>query len=158
MAFVAAQAAVLLVQQRRGARCFVPASLLPPRYDYHRPLPPRWQRQGSSSGLLAEGGGGGAAASGGGGVSRWARWMRQALGPRQPAATATAAAAAAAPDIERGNLPQADCAICMNAVEVGAPSRRMVTPCEHFFHPHCLRRWMDIKLECPTCRRPLPPP
>ncbi|XP_044501712.1 transmembrane E3 ubiquitin-protein ligase FLY2-like isoform X2 [Mangifera indica] len=34
---------------------------------------------------------------------------------------------------------------------------RQVTPCEHFFHSGCLQRWMDIKMECPTCRRPLPP-
>lgn len=33
----------------------------------------------------------------------------------------------------------------------------MVTPCDHFFHTGCLQRWMDIKMECPTCRRPLPP-
>lgn len=32
-----------------------------------------------------------------------------------------------------------------------------VTPCDHFFHSGCLQRWMDIKMECPTCRRPLPP-
>jgi hypothetical protein len=32
-----------------------------------------------------------------------------------------------------------------------------VTPCDHFFHTGCLQRWMDIKMECPTCRRPLPP-
>jgi len=32
-----------------------------------------------------------------------------------------------------------------------------VTPCDHFFHFGCLQRWMDIKMECPTCRRPLPP-
>lgn len=32
-----------------------------------------------------------------------------------------------------------------------------VAPCEHIFHSGCLQRWMDIKMECPTCRRALPP-
>jgi hypothetical protein len=33
------QAAVLLVQYRRGPRWFVPRCFLPPKYDYHRPAP-----------------------------------------------------------------------------------------------------------------------
>ncbi|KAF8669511.1 hypothetical protein HU200_051314 [Digitaria exilis] len=36
-------------------------------------------------------------------------------------------------------------------------SRLQVAPCEHIFHSGCLQRWMDIKMECPTCRRALPP-
>jgi hypothetical protein len=51
-----------------------------------------------------------------------------------------------------------DCVICMASVEMGGRSSEcMVTPCDHFFHAGCLQRWMDIKMECPTCRRPLPP-
>ncbi|XP_010526511.1 PREDICTED: transmembrane E3 ubiquitin-protein ligase 1 [Tarenaya hassleriana] len=51
-----------------------------------------------------------------------------------------------------------DCVICMTAIELTHRSSDcMVTPCEHFFHTGCLQRWMDIKMECPTCRRPLPP-
>lgn len=33
----------------------------------------------------------------------------------------------------------------------------MKTPCRHQFHERCLKDWMDIKLECPFCRAPLPP-
>ena len=33
----------------------------------------------------------------------------------------------------------------------------MKTPCNHYFHKECLIRWIDVKLECPTCRMPLPP-
>ncbi|KAJ7565512.1 hypothetical protein O6H91_02G063600 [Diphasiastrum complanatum] len=52
----------------------------------------------------------------------------------------------------------ADCVICMATVDIGQRSTDcMVTPCDHFFHAGCLQRWMDIKMECPTCRRPLPP-
>ncbi|XP_048422416.1 transmembrane E3 ubiquitin-protein ligase FLY2-like isoform X2 [Pyrus x bretschneideri] len=51
-----------------------------------------------------------------------------------------------------------DCVICMTAVNLTQRSTDcMVTPCEHCFHSGCLQRWMDIKMECPTCRRPLPP-
>lgn len=32
----------------------------------------------------------------------------------------------------------------------------MMTPCRHKFHPTCLRQWMEIKLECPFCRAPVP--
>ncbi|CAN8230188.1 unnamed protein product [Cochlearia groenlandica] len=51
-----------------------------------------------------------------------------------------------------------DCVICMTAIDLRQRTTDcMVTPCEHFFHSGCLQRWMDIKMECPTCRRSLPP-
>ncbi|EPS63571.1 hypothetical protein M569_11212, partial [Genlisea aurea] len=51
-----------------------------------------------------------------------------------------------------------DCVICMTPIDVRSSSSEcMVTPCDHFFHGGCLQRWMDIKMECPTCRRTLPP-
>ncbi|MBA0798907.1 hypothetical protein Gohar_009457, partial [Gossypium harknessii] len=50
-----------------------------------------------------------------------------------------------------------DCVICMTSIDLAQRSRDcMVTPCDHFFHSGCLQRWMDIKMECPTCRRSLP--
>ena len=33
----------------------------------------------------------------------------------------------------------------------------MKAPCDHKFHNACLIEWMTIKLECPTCRKRLPP-
>ncbi|KAL2610680.1 hypothetical protein R1flu_029253 [Riccia fluitans] len=51
-----------------------------------------------------------------------------------------------------------DCVICMALVDTASRSTEcMVTPCDHVFHSGCLQRWMDIKMECPTCRRALPP-
>ncbi|KAI4363841.1 hypothetical protein MLD38_020008 [Melastoma candidum] len=51
-----------------------------------------------------------------------------------------------------------DCVICMTCIDLSQhPSDCMVTPCDHYFHSGCLQRWMDIKMECPTCRRTLPP-
>lgn len=58
----------------------------------------------------------------------------------------------------QGSNHATDCVICMTAIDLGQRSSDcMVTPCDHFFHTSCLQRWMDIKMECPTCRRPLPP-
>lgn len=28
----------------------------------------------------------------------------------------------------------------------------MQTPCGHKYHSVCLKKWIDIRLECPTCR------
>lgn len=33
----------------------------------------------------------------------------------------------------------------------------MKTPCNHKFHCSCLLEWSKVKLECPTCRKKLPP-
>lgn len=69
----------------------------------------------------------------------------------------------------------ADCAICMQTLEVPlVPSgddgkgaggvqgmletrRYMVTPCRHVFHSVCLEGWMRFRLQCPICREGLPP-
>lgn len=65
-------------------------------------------------------------------------------------------------DIETGEAE--DCVICMNAIDLdigggsGGNAATMVAPCDHRFHSRCLMRWMAVKMECPTCRRPLPPP
>ncbi len=50
-----------------------------------------------------------------------------------------------------------DCVICMTEVVI-ADRDYMVTPCSHLFHEQCLRQWMDVKMECPTCRALLPSP
>jgi hypothetical protein len=55
-----------------------------------------------------------------------------------------------------------DCVVCMDsmtdyAAEPQHPSL-MVAPCDHVFHAACLQQWMDIKMDCPTCRAPLEPP
>ena len=57
-------------------------------------------------------------------------------------------------DIENGGLPE--CIICYNRIEETYGSY-MIAPCDHLFHTQCLRQWMDVKAECPTCRAALPP-
>ncbi|KAI3891771.1 hypothetical protein MKX03_020909 [Papaver bracteatum] len=50
-----------------------------------------------------------------------------------------------------------DCVICLSTIDLAQRSNDcMATPCGHFFHSSCLQRWMNVKMECPTCRRPLP--
>lgn len=69
------------------------------------------------------------------------------------------------------------CAICMNPLSVEPdiqfdPSiadkpyikrlalkkdELMRPPCKHMFHIPCLINWIQIKLECPSCRKELPP-
>jgi len=55
-----------------------------------------------------------------------------------------------------------DCSICLSNLKSESESMspnemQMQAPCGHVFHAHCLSRWMDVKLECPTCRAKLPP-
>eukprot|EP00953_Heterococcus_sp_UTEX-ZZ885_P017188 9621-Heterococcus_DN1.PRE.2 len=57
-------------------------------------------------------------------------------------------------DIESGTGPE--CAICYNTVDPSLQDH-MITPCDHSFHSECLLQWINIKMECPTCRSVLPP-
>ncbi|KAK7205615.1 hypothetical protein BZA70DRAFT_257413 [Myxozyma melibiosi] len=139
------QICVLAAQEILGPRFFVPGNFLPPSYDYHPPL--------SIPDLES----------------------RAALGDDLPTIST---------DSQGGVVVMGptDCAICMQPIELpselfvqhdhnrsGAATssssasallaRRnyMVTPCRHIFHTQCLESWMRFKLQCPTCRNPLPP-
>lgn len=50
-----------------------------------------------------------------------------------------------------------DCVICMVELDVSARDY-MIAPCDHMFHRECLQGWMQVKMECPTCRCALPEP
>ncbi|CAD2086179.1 E3 ubiquitin-protein ligase, putative [Plasmodium vinckei lentum] len=56
------------------------------------------------------------------------------------------------PNFEAG-IPE--CVICMYNIILNN-TKYCVTPCYHIFHEKCLQQWMNIKMECPTCRGPLP--
>ena len=63
-----------------------------------------------------------------------------------------------------------ECVICMNKLRVDVDSNGhvndhnstfakyyMQTPCNHKYHIQCLKKWMDIRMDCPSCRQPIPP-
>jgi hypothetical protein len=56
------------------------------------------------------------------------------------------------------------CNICMTPLNIGKSMEQVVnfsktlhTPCNHKYHQDCLLHWLEIKMECPTCRSKLPP-
>lgn len=57
---------------------------------------------------------------------------------------------------EEDSSVEADCAICMFPLQSDEKPRLMYSPCHHVFHETCLRNWMSIKMECPSCRGKLP--
>ncbi|CAM9387722.1 unnamed protein product [Chrysoparadoxa australica] len=167
VAWVGAQVLVLLAQDKYGPHFFIPKRFLPPKYDYHRPIPAtalRERHRGTGALHLAsslnsthslpsyymltlaplptrqtsESGGSGGDA---GEEERLVGVDRD--GNREPAR-----------DMESGDLPE--CTICYNNVDV-ANDEYLICPCDHIFHPECLERWSQIKMECPTCRAQLPP-
>ena len=46
--------------------------------------------------------------------------------------------------------PEADCAICQDAMVIGQTTRRL--PCQHTFHLSCVDAWFSSRPTCPTCR------
>lgn len=40
------------------------------------------------------------------------------------------------------------CAVCLNQM-----SRARITPCNHFFHPYCLKRCLQSSFQCPLCKQ-----
>ena len=52
--------------------------------------------------------------------------------------------------------PTLDCVICYSPIDVHNVKKYMLAPCEHLFHRDCLEQWMDVKMECPICRKDLP--
>jgi hypothetical protein len=59
-------------------------------------------------------------------------------------------------DVELGG--DNPCPICYEDFHRDVAAHEVMrTPCNHFFHTACLTRWMEQRMECPTCRARLPP-
>ena len=43
-----------------------------------------------------------------------------------------------------------ECSICMSDVD---ESNGGMTECDHVFHNHCLKKWMEVQHSCPNCRK-----
>ncbi|CAM9511588.1 unnamed protein product [Pylaiella littoralis] len=117
MCLLLCRVGLMLAQRRYGRNFMVPRRFQPPKFDYHRPIPPE-------------------------------------LSAQAEAETSGAQPSEETRDVEAGNC--LECAICYAAVDSSVEDY-MLTPCDHVFHQGCLTRWMGIKMECPTCRRELPP-
>ncbi|CAL1370551.1 unnamed protein product [Linum trigynum] len=50
--------------------------------------------------------------------------------------------------------PGADCSICKENLVVEDKMQEL--PCQHTFHPPCLKPWLDEHNSCPICRHELP--
>lgn len=147
------QAAILWGQSKYGARFMIPSRFLPPKFDYHRPIPSSLLPQPldrlkssteerESSSLLEND----AVIPG-----------HTAGGPRNRKVKS---------DIGKTTVhtvhnstcdrPTLDCVICYNDIDIGDREKYMLAPCDHIFHKECLTQWMEVKMECPVCRTDLP--
>ena len=51
-----------------------------------------------------------------------------------------------------------ECVVCMSEIDLKTDRKNtVITPCGHLFHQQCLGEWMNLRHECPLCRRELPP-
>lgn len=50
-------------------------------------------------------------------------------------------------DVEMANRGCEECTICLEAVGEGGCQTR----CKHWFHKHCLGKWLHVKRTCPVC-------
>ncbi|XP_068640793.1 E3 ubiquitin-protein ligase ATL23-like [Aristolochia californica] len=54
-------------------------------------------------------------------------------------------------------LEEAECAVCLDAIEQGQTTR-LLPSCNHAFHVSCVDAWLAQKAICPVCRTNLAPP
>ena len=179
--WVGAQTAVLILQMKRGTRFFIPAKFLPPKFDYSRPLPPSLLAQtneGQDGTAQASSSSSSSSSSSNGGIDGdlemgTVHSRAATIAQVTPSNPSTAVRDGSA---QGGTL---DCVICYCPIDTGDRKSYMLAPCEvsmeeekknvslqqhltrppppqHIFHKDCLVQWMDVKMECPTCRGALP--
>lgn len=158
------QAAILELQGRYGARCMIPAQFLPPKFDYSRPIPPSLlptdiNSESPSESLRMERESGNEVRNSV--VSRESsprrptgarNRMKGSRGNRNEASMTTETVSTASSRV----TPNFDCVICYNEIDIRDRTAYMLAPCDHLFHRDCLIQWMEVKMECPVCRKELP--
>ena len=194
--WVALQTAILVGQDKYGARFMIPARFLPPKYNYYRPIPPSLlasmaqdvvenssndkvdssqtssPRKSSSApstsqgldppptlavevGSLSPPSEGVASPDAGTGV---ARRTKKGKRPRSKMMTSSKMSMQEEPtEAPEKSCAGLDCVICYNDIDLSKKTGYMLAPCDHLFHKDCLMQWMDVKMECPICRKELPP-
>jgi len=151
--WIAVQTAILIAQGKYGARFMIPARFLPPKFDYHRPIPQsllppevakqdlKHNRKPSPSPLKNET----PEPKNTGTRNR----LKKGGNLEHPVTTMTT-------ESVTPPTPALDCVICCNGIDHHNRKGYMLAPCEHIFHKDCLIQWMDVKMECPICRTELP--
>mmetsp|Transcript_26034 Transcript_26034/g.38480 ORF Transcript_26034/g.38480 Transcript_26034/m.38480 type:complete len:1100 (+) Transcript_26034:250-3549(+) len=154
--WIAIQNAVLIAQSKYGARFMIPARFLPPKFDYHRAIPPSLlppeaeeqdmkseQVKPSTAPTLQN-------ESPEHTTTGTRNRLKKKNGSQEHVTTTMTTEAVEVP------TPALDCVICCNGIDHHNQKSYMLAPCEHIFHKDCLIQWMDVKMECPTCRTELP--
>ena len=129
---------------------------LPPKFDYHRSIPPSLLLPPSPSPTPTNGSSASEIELGpllnGESSPQGARNRRARLGSRVDESSNRITTMST--DIS--NAHTLDCVICYNEIDVNDRSGYMLAPCLHIFHSACLEQWMEVKMECPICRCNLP--
>eukprot|EP00980_Cylindrotheca_fusiformis_P006491 scaffold1378_cov137-Cylindrotheca_fusiformis.AAC.4 len=160
--WIGVQTAVLEAQGRYGARFMIPARFLPPKYDYSRPipsslLPPGFQQLTPSESLQKERSSMDARPVLSQDTSIAVGGARNRIkGSRVNRGASGMTSETVAPPCPDPSLPNFDCVICYNEIDIRNRTGYMLAPCDHIFHKECLLHWMDVKMECPVCRMELP--
>ncbi|KAL5981200.1 hypothetical protein ACLOJK_029121 [Asimina triloba] len=76
--------------------------------------------------------------------------MESGKGGPPPASKASIKAMPAVQVSEEG----AECAICLEGMEVGEEAKEM--PCKHRYHGECIGKWLGLHGSCPVCRYRMP--
>mmetsp|Transcript_17038 Transcript_17038/g.25793 ORF Transcript_17038/g.25793 Transcript_17038/m.25793 type:complete len:1081 (+) Transcript_17038:273-3515(+) len=154
--WIAIQNAVLIAQTKYGARFMIPTRFLPPKFDYHRAIPPsllppealdqdlKCEHVKSTTPPTLQ-------SESPDHMTTGTRNRLKKKNGNQEHATTTMTT-----ESVEVLAPALDCVICCNGIDHHNPKSYMLAPCEHIFHKDCLIQWMDVKMECPTCRTELP--
>jgi hypothetical protein len=155
--WIGIQTAVLIAQGKYGARFMIPARFLPPKFDYHRVVPPSLLPDESDSDSdrsqspprlksttttptpTSE-----------------PRTTTKSTGTRNRLKSGRSPTTTMTTESVTPPTPALDCVICCNGIDHHNRKGYMLAPCLHIFHKDCLIQWMDVKMECPICRTELP--
>jgi len=165
VSWVAIQTIVLHAQSRFGARFFIPAQFLPPKYDYNRPIPASLLPSGDEVATPSEQ------------LHRERELpkteVRSLVVPKKDSSSRggrprnrkegkrmkgeTGMTAETVTEVSKcHNASCIECVICYNNIDTSNRTAYMIAPCDHIFHKDCLVQWMEVKMECPICRQKLP--
>jgi len=167
--WVSLQTAVLIAQTKYGARFMIPASFLPPKFDYGRPIPPSLLPQPIHGDISLSSDGSNASLLGTD-TDTATTPSSATTGPRnRMKGNRSRTKSPSSDENSNGNgimqqssstsnspVSTLDCVICYNAIDVNNQRGYMLGPCDHIFHKECLEQWMEVKMECPICRKTLP--